>query len=285
MNDLIGFSIAVLVIGAVVWLAWWLLFESEGVYLGRRVVIWLYDVYAGRYDEIKRYHPPYEMAYVAQPIMEGIAPLKDPLVLDAAAGTGRVALALFRHAHFQGRVISIEPSRRMLEQAAAKLDQRLGAAAPDRAPLILSAAEHLPFADGTFDVVTCLEALEFMQHPAEVLAELVRVLRPGGLLVITQRISTRLMPGKTWTDEKMAETLFDLDCDEVMFEEWQVDYTRVMAYRNGESAPVHTRPLAEVLRCPACGRMGGFASAAPLACQHCGQVVPVHGRLIVPGRT
>ena len=45
----LGFS---LILGVLVW---WLFIETEGVYLGRGVVIWLYDVYASRYDGIKEF--------------------------------------------------------------------------------------------------------------------------------------------------------------------------------------------------------------------------------------
>ena len=49
----------------------------------------------------------------------------------------------------------------------------------------------LPFADGTFDVVTCLEAMEFMSRRDHCLHEMLRVLRPGGLLFISNRSRIR----------------------------------------------------------------------------------------------
>ncbi len=214
----------VVAIGAgAVWLAWWLLIETEGVYLGRRVVIWLYDLYASRYDGIKNFHAEYDHMFLAQPLLQLLIPRTDPLVLDAAAGTGRMALALLNHAHFSGRVISVDLSTRMLAIAQAKLD------GDPRAPLALSAAETLPFAAESFDVVTCLEALEFMEQPATVLAELARVLKPDGVLLTTQRIRTRLMPGKTWSDDDLRAALDSAGFTDVTVEYWQVDYNRVWA--------------------------------------------------------
>jgi len=280
MSDLLSPAVLVALGVALAWLIWWLIFASEGVYLGRRVVIWLYDLYASRYDDIKGYHPPFEHAYVAQPIMEAIAPLRQPLVLDVAAGTCRTAIALFRHAHFQGRVISVELSRGMLMRAVPKLDALLGERAGDRAPTIWSAAERLPFPDASFDVVTCLEALEFMDSPRAVLAELMRVLRPGGLLVTTLRISTRLMPGKAWSAAKLERTLFELGCSEIAFETWQVDYDRVLAYKDGDSPAVCSRPLVEVLRCPVCARVGWTETPTALICANCGAIIPVRGGII-----
>lgn len=45
--------------------------------------------------------------------------------------------------------------------------------------------EALSFADGTFDVVTCLEVIEHVPRPTVLLAEIARVLRPGGALVLS----------------------------------------------------------------------------------------------------
>src|SRR5690606_31092429 len=113
-------------------------------------------------------------------------------------------------------------------------------------------AEHLPFPDNTFDVVTCLEALEFMERPEATLAECVRVLRPDGVLLVTNRINTRLMPGKTMTNQEIAELLQSLGMDDVEVEYWQVDYNRVWGIKGGMSQPTGARPLAEILVCPRC---------------------------------
>lgn len=45
--------------------------------------------------------------------------------------------------------------------------------------------EPFPFSDGTFDVVTCLEGIEHVLDGYRLLAELVRVLRPGGTLIVS----------------------------------------------------------------------------------------------------
>src|SRR5690606_22246129 len=46
-------------------------------------------------------------------------------------------------------------------------------------PDVLADARKLPFVDGSFDAVLCLEVLEHVPHPGEVLAEIARVLKPG----------------------------------------------------------------------------------------------------------
>lgn len=57
----------------------------------------------------------------------------------------------------------------------------LYAARPD----VFADAARLPVADGTVDVVVCLEVLEHVRHPQQVLAEIARVLRPGGRLCLS----------------------------------------------------------------------------------------------------
>lgn len=260
--------LGLIALGLVV-LGWWLLIESEGVYLGRRVVIWLYDVYAGRYDGIKQFSKQYDFQFLAQPIMEKIAPIKAPLVLDVATGTARLPLTLRRHARFQGRIIGVDLSRKMLARAASKIGS------DSRITLIWSPAEHLPFPDDTFDVVTCLEAIEFMIPREAVLREMLRVLRPDGLMLITNRINTRLLPGRTWTDKQMQATLEAMGMERVVIERWQVDYNRVWARKPGASLPTLARPLAEVLRCPNCDEALLVEHGDDWACPTCHYHAPI----------
>ena len=255
---------------ALVIVLWWLLVITEGVYLGRGVVIALYDLYARRYDRIKQYDPVTESRYLARPILERLA-TPAPLVLDVATGTGRLPLALLAEPDFQGRVIALDLSRRMLAVAAEKLAPYGG-----RVALLHHTAEHLPFPDGAFDLVTCLEALEFMPRPHDVLSELVRVARPGGLLLLTNRQGrdARLMPGHAWPDARLERELRALGAVHVAIEAWQLDYSLVWARKAGRSAPVGARPLEEVWRCPACGAVEMLPVRGGWRCMVCEAFVP-----------
>ena len=104
---LLGAAIAV-----AAFLIWWLIFETEGVYLGRRAVVALYDLYAARYDRIKQFDETADIALISQPLLDRIAPLyTDPLILDVATGTGRVPLVMARNARFHGHVIGLDASK------------------------------------------------------------------------------------------------------------------------------------------------------------------------------
>jgi ubiquinone/menaquinone biosynthesis C-methylase UbiE len=223
----------VIAVAGIAFLVWWLIFESEGVYLGRRVVIWLYDIYARRYDNIKQNDDEDEHVYIAQPLLERLHPNTDPLVLDVAAGTGRMPLALCQHARFEGYIIGVDLSRKMLEVAAEKIAREHFT---DYVTLLHESAEVLPFDDDVFDVVTCMEALEFMPQPEQQLTEILRVLRPGGLLLTTLRVRERWMPGRIWSQEKFQALLAERGIIDIELQTWQYDYMLVWGKKAGDSA-------------------------------------------------
>jgi demethylmenaquinone methyltransferase/2-methoxy-6-polyprenyl-1,4-benzoquinol methylase len=97
-------------------------------------------------------------------------------VLDVATGTGLVARALVRR--YQCEVVGIDQSREMLAQARQRLARETGLAA--RIGLQEGEAEHLPFADRSFDHLTFTYLLRYVEDPAATLRELARVVRPGG---------------------------------------------------------------------------------------------------------
>ncbi len=267
-----GLVLAILITGSVVFLIWWLIFETEGVYLGRRLVIWLYDVYARRYDNIKQFEPTYEQYLLARPLLSRVAPHRAPLVLDAATGTGRMALALLDNPVFMGRIVAVDLSHKMLEQAASKLKGY------QRVDLLWCSVDELPFDDGAFDVVTCLEAIEFTPSPEKTLREFVRVLRPGGTLLITNRLS-KWMPGRLWDNEELATLLRDYGMGQVDIELWQADYNKVWAKKDGHSPIVGPRYLEEILQCPSCKQALMKKEAGKWLCPNCSGVAPIdqHG--------
>ncbi|MBA3872783.1 MAG: methyltransferase domain-containing protein [Anaerolineae bacterium] len=268
MSDILRLLLIGTLIAALMLLGWWLLVASEGVYLGRWMVILLYDRFAKRYDNIKHYHREYEEMYIAKPVMDAIAPQTNPLVLDVATGTGRVPLALARYEGFEGHIIGADLSRKMLHQAAENIYPY------ECATFIWCPAETLPFPDNTFDVITCLEALEFMTNPAAVVTEMVRVLRPGGLLLTSQRVNTKLMPGKTWTSSQLQDVLKSSGIVEAKAQIWQVDYRKVWGRKAGTSSVVGVQSLDKIFRCPKCDEFMRLANDQWL-CKKCNQKVSI----------
>lgn len=258
-------------------LLWWLLIVTEGVYLGRGVVIWLYDIYAKRYDGIKDFEPDFEAAFLAQPLLDELDGYRAPLVLDVATGTGRLPKALFEAVDFHGKVTGIDLSRKMLKIAAEKLAHEVN---HQQVQLIHFPAEQLPFGDDCFDVVTCLEALEFMVSPPKVLGEMVRVVRPGGIILLTNRQGrdATLMPMKTQSHERFQAMLEnDFGLEEVRIDRWQEDYVLVWAIKPPIDANQATgaQTLGQYWRCKRCGEMTMMRDEDRWQCGACGLIVPI----------
>ena len=95
-------------------------------------------------------------------------------ILDVGCGSGAWLPPL---ASLNARVVGIDIDDRVLDIARAR------SARADNVEIRQMPAESLDFADGTFDAVTCLTVLPYVDQPVAV-AEMARVLRPGGRLVV-----------------------------------------------------------------------------------------------------
>ena len=109
-------------------------------------------------------------------------------VLDVATGTGMVA------AELGGRgcnVVGLDQSEAMVRKA------------KDGTLFVLGQAERLPFAEASFDAVTFTYLLRYVDDPAATLAELARVLRPGGTLAFLEFF---VPPNPVWRAAWLAYT-------------------------------------------------------------------------------
>jgi SAM-dependent methyltransferase len=154
-------------------------FAGDGVEATRVDTVDGYRAWSATYDEpgngIFGYEEPY-VRDVLEPLPIGVA-------LDAACGTGRHAAHLAAGGH---RVIGVDSSAEMLARARDRVpsgDFRLGD------------LHALPVAGGEVDVAVCALALTHVPALAPVLAELARVLRPGGHLVISDVHHERVTAG------------------------------------------------------------------------------------------
>jgi ubiquinone/menaquinone biosynthesis C-methylase UbiE len=262
-----GLAAALLGVAGLAALVYWQLVIAEGAYLGSRVVARTYDWVARRYDAIKQFDPRDERWFVAGPLLRQLAGVEQPLVLDVATGTGRLPMALLRD-RFPGRIVGLDLSLGMLRQAHRKL-QPYG----DRVRLIWHDASHLPFDDGVFDAVTCLESLEFMPQPLEALAEMVRVLAPGGVLFLTNRVGreARLLPGKAIPRSQFEGVLASHPLRDLEVRVWQHSYDLAIASKEGHLGPEGKGAEAPIslLRCPHCGgpMVRGVAALACVECE------------------
>jgi demethylmenaquinone methyltransferase/2-methoxy-6-polyprenyl-1,4-benzoquinol methylase len=116
-------------------------------------------------------------------------------ILDLAAGSGDLAAALARRVGPSGELWLTDLNRRMLERGR---DRLLDAGA--LAPAVQCDAEKLPFPAAYFDCVTVGFGLRNMTRKEAALAEMARVLKPGGRLVVLEfsRVWAPLAPAYDW---------------------------------------------------------------------------------------
>ena len=170
---------------------------------GRRVA-GVFDSVASRYDVMNDLmslglHRAWKVFTVEQ---TGIRP--GARVLDVAGGSGDLARALARRAGPSGQVWLTDVNRSMLAVGRDRLlDQGVVL------PLAQCDAEKLPFASNFFDCVTVAFGLRNMTHKERALAEMRRVLRPGGRLLVLEfsRIWKPLTPAYDWYSYKVLPWL------------------------------------------------------------------------------
>jgi len=94
-------------------------------------------------------------------------------ILDLGCGTGMLLSPLERRAKL---VVGVDMSAEMLRMAKKRATG---------VPLLLADADHLPFTDGSFDIVVSVTLLQNMPDPGKTVRELARVLRSDGKAIIT----------------------------------------------------------------------------------------------------
>lgn len=131
-------------------------------------------------------------------LVEPVEPDKRPRVLDVGTGDGTYALEVSRRG---GRVVGVDISQTMLD-AAQKRAEHAGLSID----LIRADVQSLPFPDGHFDCVVAVTVLCFVDNAAGALAEMARVLAPGGRLVIGE-----LAKWSTWAAKRRVQAWLGAD--------------------------------------------------------------------------
>ena len=102
-------------------------------------------------------------------------------VLDVGCGTGVFLPALAALVGAEGRIVGLDHSAAFLDETRKRLT---GASLSDQVELVEGDAHHLPFADATFDAVHCERVLMHLEDPPLAIREMLRVLRPGGRILV-----------------------------------------------------------------------------------------------------
>jgi len=120
-----------------------------------------------------------ERAAALEAHLDDLLPLQgDERVLDVGAGTGAFAFAVAPRAR---EVVALEVDGEVAERAKAD--------APANVEVVVGDGEHLPFDDFEFDVAATLRTLHHTQRPELLVAELTRVTKPGGTILVVDQLA------------------------------------------------------------------------------------------------
>jgi ubiquinone/menaquinone biosynthesis C-methylase UbiE len=126
------------------------------------------------------------LAYYDERVIEKMTEVlgadEDATVVDVGTGTGFVAAGLAPRVK---RVIGIDNSPAMLEIARGNLDT-LGIA---NVELVQGEVTYLPLADGSMEAALANMVLHHAENPASMLQEMVRVVKPGGTVAVTDEVA------------------------------------------------------------------------------------------------
>jgi len=110
-------------------------------------------------------------------MVDAVTAVPAGLALDVATGTAGVAVQIARRTPL--RVVGVDLTEAMLRQGRRAV---AGSGLDGRVVLVAGRAEQLPFPDASFDALTFTYLLRYVADPQATLAELARVVRPGGVV-------------------------------------------------------------------------------------------------------
>ena len=131
-------------------------------------------------------------------------------ILDVGSGAGQIAKHILKYADADARITSCDLSPEMLRRARTRLKSKV----PTHVVADLAA---LPFADESFDCITCGYVLEHLPDARVGLAEMARVMQPGGrmLLLTTEDSFSGAWTSRFWCCRTYNRRELRATCEEL----------------------------------------------------------------------
>ena len=130
-------------------------------------------------------------------------------ILDIGSGAGQILSHLLRMAAPGARIVASDLSHQMLRRARNRVKS-------GRPEYVAADMTRLPFADGSFDAITCGWVIEHLSDPRPALQEFRRVLVPGGrvLLLVTEDTYAGALTSRTWKCRTFNRREFETACED-----------------------------------------------------------------------
>jgi len=166
----------------------------------------MFDQVAGRYDLLNDVLSLGQDRWWRRVVAGAVAARPGERVLDLAAGTGTSSRTFTTAGAY---CVACDFSLGMLQVGARKAEGRRGPGGPAAGPVRFVAGDalRLPFGDAVFDAVTISFGLRNVADTGAALAEMLRVTRPGGRLVICEFGHLRGEVLDTWYERYLAAAL------------------------------------------------------------------------------
>ncbi|MQA84905.1 MAG: demethylmenaquinone methyltransferase [Streptosporangiales bacterium] len=164
----------------------------------------MFDRTAERYDVTNDVLSLGQSRLWRRAVTRAVGAREGELVLDLAAGTGTSSTYF---AAAGARCVACDFSLGMLRVGARRLGSAHAGRSPDRLSFVGGDAMALPFAEASFDAVTISFGLRNLGDTDRGLAEMLRVARPGGRLVICEFSRPTLRPWRTLYEEYLIRAL------------------------------------------------------------------------------
>lgn len=131
-------------------------------------------------------------------------------ILDVGSGAGQILRHLLKETLPDSRLVAFDLSPGMLRRARHRMKS-------ERPHYVAGDMMRMPFADGSFDCVTCGWVLEHLPDPKPGLADVARVLKPGGsaLILATEDTLSGAVVSRTWKCRTYNRKELEAACTEV----------------------------------------------------------------------
>ena len=139
---------------------------------------WLFDGAADQYDTVAQIFSFFQYGRWRRFLISRLNVGPEDWVMDPCTGTAGVAVHVVRT--YQSHVVAQDLSPHMLDLARHKVAR---AGLQKNIGFLMGRAENLAFADGCFDAACVTYLLRYVDDPKATLAEILRVIKPGGRLV------------------------------------------------------------------------------------------------------